>query len=115
MYCRQQLADFQANLETFREIQTDVVAASVDELAEARKTVDRHDLTFPVAYGVDAVAVAERLGAYVNDDPPYIHSTGIIVRPDATVDLVVYSSGPIGRLVAQDTIGLIKYRQKNAG
>ena len=45
------------------------------------------------------------------DDPPYLHPSGFILRPDETIVMLVQSSGAIGRLTADDTIGLINNYQ----
>ena len=113
-YCRQQLLDFQRAHEEWEELGVQVVALSVDPLDQAEQTVERHKLTFPVLYGLDAHAVAEQLGASLNEQPLYLQATGFILRPDGTVAVAVYSSGAIGRLVAADTINYIKYLQKAA-
>ncbi len=49
---------------------------------------------------------------FYNEEPPYLHPSGFILRPDGTIVLLVQSSGAIGRLTASDTIGLIKYYQR---
>lgn len=113
-YCRQQLQDFQRASETWQELGIQVVALSVDPLEQAQQTVERHRLPFPVLYGVDAHAVAQLIGAAINEEPLYLQATGFILRPDGTVAVSVYSSGAIGRLGAADTINYIKYLQKAA-
>ncbi len=74
--------------------------------------VDRHELTCPVLYGLDAQETMATIGGYVNDEPLYLHPSGFVLRPDATIVLLVQSSGAIGRLVATDTIGLVQYYQE---
>ena len=75
--------------------------------------VDRHELTYPrVLYGLDAQETMATIGGYVNDEPLYLHPSGFVLRPDATIVLLVQSSGAIGRLVATDTIGLVQYYQE---
>lgn len=55
----------------------------------------------------------EALGAYVNDDPRYLQSTGFVLAPDASVVTAVCSSGAIGRLVPGDVIGLVRYAKEH--
>ena len=57
----------------------------------------------------DADAVAAATGAFVNDEPRYLQSTGFVLDPEGRVVVSVYSSGAIGRLVPDGVIGLIKY------
>ena len=98
----------------FEEKKIRVIAASADSLEDAQKSVERKNLTFPVAYGLDARAFAAQTGAFFDDVRGYVHATGFILRPDGKVDEIVYSTGPIGRFVSADTLFLIDYRTKKA-
>src|SRR5258707_10305411 len=111
-YCRQQLLDFQPERAQLNELGAEVVALSVDSLEQAQQTVERHRLTFPVLYGLDAREVAEAIGASINEEPLYLQATGFVLRPEGTVAVAVYSSSAIGRLIAADTINFLKYLQK---
>ena len=57
----------------------------------------------------DADAVAAATGAFVNDEPRYLQSTGFVLDRKGRVIVSVYSRGAIGRLVPDEVIGLIKY------
>jgi len=107
------LADFQKNLERFKEIESRVVALSVDSEEDAQKMVDRNKLTYPVLYGLDPRETLETIGGYINEDPLFLHPSGFILRPDGTIALLVQSSGAIGRLVANDSVGVIRYLQRS--
>ncbi|MGH9088165.1 MAG: peroxiredoxin, partial [Acidimicrobiales bacterium] len=85
------------------------VALSVDDEATTAELVAKRGLTYPVGYGADARAVAELTGAFVNEDPLYLQSTGFVLDPGGKVVVSVYSSGAIGRLVPEDVIGLVTY------
>jgi peroxiredoxin len=111
-YCRQQLLDFQRAREHLNELGAEVVALSVDSLEQAQQTVERHRLSFPVLYGLDAHQVEEIVGASINEGPLYLQATGFVLRPDGTVAVAVYSSSAIGRLVAADTVNFLKYLQQ---
>ena len=63
-----------------------MVAASTDTLEKASETVRRSIL----------------------------HATGFLVRPDNTIMVSQYSSGPIGRLVWQDIVALVQFAKKQA-
>src|SRR5216683_2930258 len=60
------------------------------------------------------VKVVAPTGAYVNDDPHYLQSTGFVLAPDGRVRVAVYSSDAIGRLVADDVAGYIRYLTEHA-
>ena len=89
-----------------------MVALSVDSEEDAQKMVDRHKLTYPVLYGLNARETMAPIGGYINKEPLYLHPSGFILRPDGTIILLVQSSGAIGRLVANDTIGLTQHYQE---
>ena len=116
-YCNAQLSAFQRALDGLAEMDVTVVALSVDDEATTQELIAKHGLRFPVGYGADASAIADATGAFVNDDPLFLQSTGFVLDPGGRVVVSVYSSGAIGRLVPQDVIGLIRYlrEQRLAG
>ena len=113
-YCNAQLAAFARAREKLDDLGLKVVALSVDNKADATALVEKHSLNFPVGYGVKAETIAASTGAYVNDSPRYLQSTGFVLDPDGKVITAVYSSGAIGRLVAEDVIGFVRYVKSKA-
>lgn len=113
-YCNAQLAAFARAKEKLDELGIRVVAMSVDDETDASTLVEKHRLNFPVGYRVDADRVAAATGAYVNDSPRYLQSTGFVLDPDGRIITAVYSSGAIGRLVAEDVIGFVRYVKSKA-
>ncbi len=91
------------------------MAASTDPLEKARETVAEHALTFPVGYGLPLKETAAALGAFYEEKRGVLHATGYVVKPDRTIAVAQYSSGPIGRLVWQDIVGLVQFHKKQAG
>ena len=108
-YCNAQLRAFQRAADQLAELDIRVVALSVDDEATTRQTKAEHGLEFPVGHDADADVVAAATGAFVNDEPRYLQSTGFVLDPAGRVIVSVYSSGAIGRLVPDDVIGLVKY------
>ena len=108
-YCNAQLAGFARAGDKLAELGIKVVAMSVDDEETASALVARLHLEFPVGYGVDADCIAATLGAYINDQPKYVQGTGFVLDPDGRVLLALYSSGAIGRLVADDVAGFVRY------
>jgi peroxiredoxin len=108
-YCNAQLRAFRRATEEFAEVGARTVALSVDDEATTRALIDKHGITFPVGHSADARAVAAATGAFVNEEPLHLQSTGFVLDPDGRVVVSVYSSGAIGRLVPEDVIGLIRY------
>jgi peroxiredoxin len=96
-------------LKEFESEQVKIIGGSVDPVEKARETVEKNGVTYPVAYGMNAEDVSKLTGAYYDKDRKYIHATGFLVRPDNTIEVACYSTGPIGRFVAQDVLGLVKF------
>jgi peroxiredoxin len=113
-YCNAQLRAFQRAGASLAEIGARVVALSVDDEAATVDLIAKHGLEFPVAHSADARAIARLTGAFVNDDPLFLQSTGFVLDPAGRVVVSVYSSGAIGRLVPEDVIGLIGYLRAHA-
>lgn len=99
----------------FNEKKIKIIGASVDSLEDAQQMIDRLKLTFQMAYGMNARDFAQRTGAFFDDGKGFLHATGFILRPDGKIANAVYSTGPLGRLTAADSLALIEYRSKNAG
>jgi len=79
-----------------------------------REMMARHSLTFPVGHSADARAIAATTGAFVNEDPLFLQSTGFVLDASGRVVVSVYSSGAIGRLAPDDVIGLIRHLRERA-
>jgi peroxiredoxin len=113
-YCNAQLAAFSRALDALTELGVKVVALSVDDEETSAALVAKHKLRFPVGHSADAGKVAAATGAYINDEPRYLQSAGFVLAPDGTVRVAVYSSDAIGRLVADDVAGYIRYLAEHA-
>ena len=85
------------------------MAASVDSEEDTKKLSLKESFSFPIAYGLTALDIAEKTGAYYNDERGFLHATGFLLRPDGTVVTAVYASGPVGRLTPNDALRIIKY------
>jgi peroxiredoxin len=108
-YCNAQLCAFQRAKDQLAAVGAQVVALSVDDEATTAELIAKYGLEFGVGYGADARALAAATGAFVNDDPLFLQSTGFVLNPSGQVVVGVYSTGAIGRLVPDDVIGLIRY------
>jgi peroxiredoxin len=108
-YCNAQLRAFGRASDKLADLDIKVAALSVDDEQTTAALVAKHGLTFPVGHSADARAVAELTGAFVNDDPLFLQSTGFVLDPAGRVIVSVYSSGAIGRLVPEDVLGLVRY------
>ncbi len=91
------------------------MALSVDNEEDARKMVERHKIGFPVVYGLDVRKEAEKTGAYFDSENGYFQPANFILRNGKVVQ-ATYSSGPLGRLQAEQVLMLIDhYRKQEKG
>jgi len=115
-YCAAQLRAFQRAGDSLGEAGIRVAALWVDDEETTAEFTAKNGITFPLGHSADARAIAGLTGAFVNEDPLYLQSTGFVLGPQGTVIVSVYSSGAIGRLVPEDVAGLVRYvRQHTAG
>ena len=92
-----------------------MVVATTDPVEKAKATVSEQVLTFPIGYyGLPLKETAAVLRAFYEERRNILESTGFLVRPDTTIAVSQYSSGPIGRLVRQDILRLVQFYQKSA-
>ena len=113
-YCNAQLAGFSRAAGALSGLGVKIAALSVDDEQTSAALIARHHLRFPVGHSADAGKVAAATGAYINNNPRYLQSTGFVLAPDQTVRVAVYSSDAIGRLLADDVAGYIGYLTQHA-
>ncbi|HVY31066.1 MAG TPA: redoxin domain-containing protein [Polyangiaceae bacterium] len=114
-YCIAQLRGYQASLAKLSAEGIGVVSFSADSLESAQKVVQENRLEFPVGYGAPVEAAARTLGVYYEPAPtPYLQSAGFVVQGPGKILTAVYSSGPLGRLLAQDVLGFVQYIRAHA-
>ncbi len=74
--------------------------------------VDKHKIGFPVVYGLDVRKEADKIGAYFDSENGYFQPANFILRSEKVVQ-ATYSSGPLGRLQAQQVLMLVgHYREQ---
>ena len=113
-FCNTQLSAFGRSHDALREAGIEVAALSVDDEETSAGLVAERRLPFAVGHSADADEVASATGAYVNEDPHHLQSTGFVLDPDGRVVTAVYSSGAIGRLMPDDVLGLVRYLTQHA-
>jgi peroxiredoxin len=113
-YCAAQLRAFQRAGDSLADAGIRVAALWVDDEETTAEFTAKNGITFPLGHSADARAIAELTGAFVNEDPPYLQSTGFVLDSQGAVIVSVYSSGAIGRLVPEDVTGLVRYVREHA-
>ena len=84
----------------------------MDTEEETRGTIEECGVNFPVGYGLENKSISELTGCFYEERRHILHSTGYVLKPDGTVAVGVYSTGPIGRLVWQDVHALVQFYKK---
>jgi hypothetical protein len=108
------LAAFERVRDALEEEEISLVGASVDSVEKATETRDTTEVSYPLGYGLPLEETAEKLGAFYEVRRQILHATGILMRPDRTVALACYSTGPIGRVVPDDVLRLVRFWKKRA-
>ena len=106
------MADFQGSIQELEIEQIRVIAGSVDEHEKAKEIVNQLGITYPVAYGMNPEEISRITGAFYEKERRILHGTGFVIRPNKTIAVACYSSGPIGRLVARDVLNLVRAYKK---
>lgn len=103
---------FGKQLDGLREANASVVAASVDDIDNAKKIADGKG--FPFGYGVKR-DIADSLGSWWEDRRQIIQPSEFIVNGETgKVVLSSYSDGPLGRLDAGDVIKIVNFYEAQA-
>ena len=108
-YCAAQLSAFARAEAALGELGIKVAALSADDEAAAAAFAAKHRIGYPIGHSADVAAIAAATGAYFNDQPRHFQSTGFVLDPAGKILTAVYSSLAIGRLVADDVIGFVRY------
>ncbi len=100
------MVGFDKELKGLESVGAKVVAASVDEIDNAKEVAD--EVSYPVAHGVTR-EIADALGSWWEDRRGIIQPSEFIVGEDGKIVLSSYSSGPIGRFDAADVVKIINF------
>lgn len=107
--CSRQLADFQSLLNEFEDEEIKVVAGSVDPPDKTEQFVEKLKLSYPVAHTMDLETTCVKTGAFYEETRKFIQPADFLIRPDKTIEVASYSTGPIGRFVPRDVLTLVKF------
>jgi peroxiredoxin len=105
-YCRRQLVGFENEINTFKELDIKIFAASVDPEDKAQEVAN--DVSFPVGFGAGEEH-RDLLGSWWEDRRGLIQPSEFIIDNSGKVITSSYSSGPIGRFEAQDVIKMANF------
>ncbi len=70
--------------------------------------IDAEHITFPVAYGLDAMQAARTLRCFYQDDPDgaFLQPAAFIIRPDGSIESATYSTSAVGRMTAKEALAV---------
>ena len=105
-YCRRQLVGFENEKNTFEDLNIKVFAASVDPEDKAQEVAN--DVSFPVGFGAGEEH-RNLLGSWWEERRGLIQPSEFIIDSSGKVVTSSYSSGPIGRIDAQDVIKMTNF------
>jgi peroxiredoxin len=103
------VAEYQAAWGQFQAENIGLIAASVDSAQRMQRLADKAGVAFPMGINLDAEAVSRATGAFYEPERRFLHATGFVLRPGGTIEVACYSTGPIGRLAAEQVLSLIRY------
>ncbi len=108
------MADFQSNLKDFEDENMIIVAGSVDPVDKTAELAEKLALSYPVAYGLDMEATCRKTGVFFEKNRNFLHPSCFLIRPDNTLEVASYSTGPVGRFAAKDVLNLVRFYKKQA-
>ncbi len=68
-------------------------------------------LEFPLVWGLKVPDDADRIGAWRDDKRPMIQPSEFLIGRDGKILSATYSTGPIGRLRAEDVLSLVRFME----
>lgn len=112
-FCRRLLDKYEQRIDQFRELNTSIIAASIDSLEHAQEVAA--SLSFPVAWGVER-ELANQLGSFWDESRNFMQPTEFIVDKSGLIYSSTYSSSPVGRTDSDEALAAIRFyieRDKN--
>lgn len=86
-----------------------VLGASVDAQAETRELASELKLAYPLGFGLEVNPVLELIGGFYEPKKRFLQPSGFLLRPDGSLEVACYTSGPVGRFRAGDVLALVRY------
>lgn len=83
----------------------------MEDEATNREWLEHKGVDVPFAFGLDAEGTSRALGCYYDAEKRHLQATGFLVDPEGKVFLGSYSTGPVGRIRAENAYAMIRYVQ----
>jgi peroxiredoxin len=110
-YCLRHMALVQEQFRLLNRLGVQVIAASTDSEAVARKTISDNGFTFPIGFGVTEEDISA-IGA-VQDErqgKPIVQPAEFILKPGGEIAASVYASTQVGRMNPREVAVFVKDR-----
>lgn len=109
------MADYQSRISELQAAEINVIGLSVDPPDKARQTVAELKIEFPLAWGLKVPEHADLIGAWRDDKRPMIQPAQFLIGRDGQILSATYSTGPIGRMRADDVLALVRLIEGRKG
>lgn len=103
------MAAFETLKEQFDKVNVSILAASVDSAEKALEV--QAALSFSILYGVTREQ-ANSIGSWWEEKRSFIQPSEFILNNDGKVVSATYSTGPVGRLQAEDALKMIEFEER---
>ena len=103
------MVGFENEKKGFDDLGVKVIAVSVDPEDKAKEVAD--EVSFPVAFGATR-ADGDAVGAWWGEPQNIIQPAEFVIGDDGKVVISSYSSGPIGRMDADEVVKLVNFYEK---
>ena len=105
------MVGFKEQAAALADLGVSVYAASVDSGEHAREVAEETGI--PIGESISQAA-AEAIGAWWEGKRNIVQPSQFLMRGDGTIVQSTYSDGPLGRLLADDVLGLVGFLKKSA-
>ena len=107
------MVDFDGAGSLLKTLGARVVAFSVDDKDTTQRLSEGLQLrSVKMLHSADMAEVSKLTGAFTEEPRGILHATGFILTPSGKVAQACYSTGPIGRFTALDTMRIIRFVQQ---
>ncbi len=103
------MGGFSEQLAALKELGAEVVVATAEPIEKAKEVSEK--VSLPIAYGVTREQ-ADTLGAWWEDRRQIIQPSDFVLNDKGSVLSATYSTGPVGRLEAEDAVRFIQFQEK---
>ena len=108
------MVDFNGAASLLKVLDAKVVALSVDDKDTTQRLADNLQLgPVRMLHSADPAEVSSVTGAFIESERGILHATGFILAPGGKVAQACYSTGPIGRITAIDTLRILRFVQRS--